>query len=398
MAKVRRLNIPTEDRSIDHLHDLWLGAGNSSLSSAGKLITDHTAMGVAPVFGCVRLIAGVIGSLPMGTFTTDNEIKLPYRPTPEWMSFNRGPWNRTTVLETGIASAALSGNTYYATHRNNSGTILHVTPLDPNKVEPVEAATDNNMEYRVTTSEGITVGGPMDILHIPGIMLPGDIKGVSVVTAARETFGKSLAIDEYGANLLKNDARPPMGLEVPGELTQTSVDLMRESWDRVHRGSGNSGKLAVMTEGATFRNLAINPDDAQYVQTLQQQTPQVCMFFGVHPARLGYTDAALLGSSLSEINTMFAQDTLAPWANRFSDGFSDAQRYSGDTPDDVQVSLSLSAYTRGEYVTRMSTNVQAIREGLFTINEVRQTEGYGPVPWGDEPQSVQVQPYEGDQP
>lgn len=395
MAKVRRIILPqTEDRSFTSLTDSWLRGGGfgSTLTAAGKIVNDRTALSVAPVFGCVRLIAGVIGSLPMSTYSFENEVRVPYRPRPAWMNFNLGPWNKTTVLETGVGAALLTGNNYYATARDAKGSIEYLQVLDPNKVEPVEAATSNHMEYNVYGKHGRHTLGPMDILHVPGYMLGGDLKGVSVVTAARETFGKSIAIDEYGANLLKNDARPPMGLEVPGEITATGVEVMRESWDRVHRGSGNAGKLAVMTEGAKFRNLAINPDDAQYIESLKQQIPQVCMFFGVHPARLGYSDAALLGSSLAEINTMFAQDTLTPWANRFEDALSDAQRYSGETPDDVQVGLSLNAYMRGDYVTRMNTNVQVVREGIFTINEIREQEGFGPVPYGNEPRSVQINP------
>lgn len=395
MAKVRRLlfDVPTQDRSFEPIRE-WLAGGSfgGSRSSTGKSISPVSAMHTAPVFGCVRLISGIVSALPMSTYTEEiPEVRIPYRPTPEWMKFNQGPWNRTTVMQTGLVSCLLEGNTYFATERDRMGTIQSIRPLDPTKVEPFESSSQNFMRYRVTTPAGTVTAEPWDILHIPGMMMPGDIKGMSVVAYARETIGLSMGLDEYGASLLKNDARPSMGLEIPGELSQTGVDVIRNSWNDIHQGAGNSGKLAVMTEGAKFRNLSINPDDAQFLETKKVQTPQTCMFFGVPPARLGYADAPMLGSSLAEQNTTFVQDTIAGWVNRFEDGLSDAQRMSGDTPDDVKVGLSLNAYMRGDYVSRITTNVMAVREGIFSPNEAREQEGKPPAPWGDRPISVQVQ-------
>ena len=307
------------------------------------------------------------------------------------MNFNFGPWNRVTLMQTAQVSLLTEGNAYWATTRDIEGEIRYLELLDPHKVDPFFDDADGQMRYRVATRRGTVVADRFDITHLPGMMLPGAVKGLSPVSYARETLGISLGLDAYGGSFFKNGARPLLGVEIPGEPTTTAIDILRDSFNQQHQGAGNAHKVAIITEGAKFRELSIKPVDADYLNQRKLQTPQICALFGVPPARLGYADSPMLGSSLEEQNTAYVQDVLRGWTEVHEAGLSDAQRLSASTPPDAFVQFSLNALMRGDYTSRITTNVQAVREGILTPNEARQMEDLPPVPWGDRPVSVQVQ-------
>ena len=394
MAKVRILRLPestsTDDRAVSVPFWNRITHGGSSTSS-GEFIDDKSALRAGPFWGCVRLISSNISTLPMDFYQRVDRVKIPHRPRPEWMNFNFGAWNRVTLMQSAQVSLLTEGNAHWATTRDPEGNIIALDLLDPHKVEPFFSDVTGQMHYRVSTRNGIVTVGRMEITHIPGMMLPGAVKGLSPVTYARETIGLSLGLDSYGGSFFKNGARPLLGIEMPGEPDQVAIEILRDSFNQQHQGAGNAHKIAILSADAKFRELSINPVDAEYLNQRKLQTPQICQIFGVPPARLGYADAPMLGRSLEEQNTAYVSDVLLGWADAHGEGLSDAQRLSGSTPADSFVQFDLNALMRGDYTSRIGTNVQAVREGILTPNEAREMEGLPPVPWGDRPVSVQVQ-------
>ena len=397
MAKQRIVNVP-----VSAIQTRSLGADTSAgwetivggSRAPLRNVDRDAALAAPPVFACVRLISDIVSTLPMSSYIEDDrQVRTPYNPMPEWLRFNAGPsqpLNRVSVMGQGVMSSALDGNTYFATGRNSLGDIIYVECLDPTKVEPFRA-DDGAVRYRVSVRNGQTVvADQMDITHIPALMLPGALKGLSPLAAARKTIGMSLGLNQYGAGFYESGAKPSFGVEVPGPLTPVGRDQMREAFEAVHAGVGNMHRVAIITEGAKFRELSINPNDAAFLGAIKAQVPQVCMFYGVHPSRLGHSESAQLGSSIAEQNSAFAQDTIRPYVARFESGLSDAQRLSGSTPDNVIIGMDLASYMRGDYASQIQTNATAVREGIIVPNEARQQIGYAPTEWGDRPISVQI--------
>lgn len=392
MAKVRVLNLPnTEARH--HPREAFardLDGGGSWVD--GSHSTAESALEVGAVFGCVRLISGTVATLPMDLYRRINQVRRPHRPKPEWLNFNVGPWNKINIIQQAVISILLAGNAYLATFRDRDGTILFFEVLNPDMVEPKRLGTD--IVYDIVNRDGTTSTlTKMDVLHIPGMMMPGAIKGMSVLKAAAMTIGISREADSFAEAFYRNDARPSMVIEAPDEMNDQQVKILKETWNDTHRGAGNSHKLAVATAGAKFKAITVNADDAQLIETKRWQVPTICMFFGVPPQWLGYSDAPQFGNTVSATNTFFTQHVLREWVERIEEAFSDAERIGSADPqrDELFVGLNMNSFTRGDRDTRIATNLAAAREGVFTINEVRAMEDFPEVEWGDRPISVQVQ-------
>ena len=377
-----------ESRNIDR-ESIWHDAGldifdRAATTRAGTVVGPIEAMQVSTVYACVRIISSNIATLPADSYVESDTVKKPLRPRPEWLNFEVGPTDKMTTIATTVVSMLLYGNAYWATYRDKTGTIQWVEVLDPRRVQvDYPASGGPRATFRVNGGEL----GPMDLLHFPGLVLPGTVVGVSPITMARESIGLSLAATEYGASFFGNGSLPGLGVEVPGLLAPAGIDLLRAQWNQGHQGVGNAHKLAVLTEGAKFSKLTLTPDEAQFLQTRAFQISDIARIFGVPPHLLAdATGSTSWGSGLSEQNTMFLQQTLLPWVARIESKLSWLLRSEGAS-DKASVRLNVDALTRGNLTERVAAYDTYLTQDVVTINEVRAWEDLPPVKWGDKPAS-----------
>ena len=316
----RALGVP-ERREVHFDRDLadWLGAG--TMTAAGVRVDQDSAMRVSAVFGSVRILSETISTLPADSFQRLDGARKPYRPRPAWLDAPNPALNlgRIELLGQSMLSLLFDGNAYWATARAATGEVLAVTPLDPAKVEP-EDVKINGAPHRRYRAEGL-LWGPQDILHVPGMMLPGAIKGLSPIAYARETIGLALAAQEFGARFFGNGGLPGSVVEVPSTITDAGVRQLKAGWRDAHGGVSNAHRLAVLTEGAKFAKITVAPDDAQFIETRAFQVPDIARIYGVPPHLLAdASNSTSWGSGLAEQNLAFAQHSLRPWVERLEAG------------------------------------------------------------------------------
>ena len=61
--------------------------------------------------------------------------------------------------------------------------------------------------------------------------------------------------DDMLSNTLQNFTAPSGILKSQNRLTQVAIDRMRESWQKLYSGSGNSGKTIILEEGLDYKPL-----------------------------------------------------------------------------------------------------------------------------------------------
>lgn len=381
----------TETRAMS-FQDIWGSDMNAFgvSTKSGMPVTNDTAMQVSTVYRCISILAENIATLPLDQFVRRDGVKRPYRPRSKWLDFNDGPWNKIDLISQMMVSLLTDGNSYCAIVPNGDGRIGYLDPLNPDAVTPVRDGRHRRM-YRVNNGTSQTMMGPEQILHIPGLMKPGELTGISPIKAARETIGLSLASTQFGAALFGNGLRPSMVAEVDGSLSPEGAAALRRSVNEVHQGVSSAGKLLVATEGIKLKPMTIPPDDAQFLETRKFQVVDVARIYGVPAHLLDHADAPQFGTNVAEQNVAFVQHSLRPWIERIEQGLTDAERVVGGAAPGSFISLNVTGLMRGDYSRRMAASTMAVREGIITINEVRAQEDLPPVEWGDEPVSVQVQ-------
>ncbi|MFE5621731.1 phage portal protein [Streptomyces virginiae] len=362
-----------------------------SAAASGERVTPNEALQVSAVFGCVRLLSETIATLPIFTYSTRGGARRQVV-SPDWLDYPNaepGGMGRIDILSQTVLSLLLEGNAYLAI-RWSGPNIVGLDVLDPAKIIPHMAIIDGQrrkvfeaFDYDDDGNERL-LGWftPRDVLHIPGMMLPGDFAGCSPISYARESIGLALAAQKYGAKFFANGAMPGAIVEVPGTMSEDGLARARDAWRVANAGVDNAHRVALLTEGAKFSKVAMSPDEAQFLQTRQFQVPEIARIFGVPPHLISdATNSTSWGSGLAEQNIAFSTFSLRPWLERIESGFN--RLLFAETADRKKfVKFNLDEIKRGAPKERMELWALGLMNGIYSIDEVRAAEDLPPLPDG----------------
>lgn len=353
----------------------------------GARVSSETALQIAAVFRAVRLIAGQMASLPFVLYRnkpgggkerlTDHWLYalLARRPN-RWQ--NAFEWRQ--MLQGHIE---LRGNAYNRIVANARGEITDLVPIHPDRIK-IEAFDGGNgdFRYRVKNSDGSEEIVPRGaIWHRRGYSWDG-LLGVSIIAAARESFGLSLAAQEYGARFFANDARPSGGwIEFPGMFKDLDArKVFRESWQAAQ--SGNSrGKVAVLENGMKYHEVGLTNEDAQFLESRKFQVSEIARWFDLPPHKIGDLEKATF-SNIEQQSLDFIQDCLAPRAESWEASI-EAELLPDDA--DLEVEFDFTNLLRGDSQARSRYYHNGISDGWMTRNEARIAENLDPLDGLDEP-------------
>jgi HK97 family phage portal protein len=345
--------------------------------SGSRAVSTDQAMRLSAVFACLRLLSEAVATLPLDTFTRDGDARRTFRPRPAYLSFDPPQGARVDYLSQVMLSLLTDGNAYVLTPRDRLGVPVDLVPVDPAQVT-VERV-DGKLRY---TCAGTELDPAVDLMHIPGMKLPGEITGISPIGYARETVSLGLAAQRFGSSFFENGATPGAVIEAPGDLAPEAGERFRAAWEARHSGAGNAGKIGVLTNGAKFTKVSIAPNDAQFLETRQFQVPDVARIFGVPPHLIAdASNSTSWGSGLAEQNLAFGQFSLRPWLTRIEDAHGRLLSTHGMT--DVFIRLNLDALLRASLKDRYDAYSTGIRAGFLSANEARAHEDLAPVENGD---------------
>ncbi|MFJ4666723.1 phage portal protein [Kitasatospora purpeofusca] len=374
----------------------WSDASDSliirgPMSASGQRVDASAALRVSAVFGCVRLLSETIATLPVSTYSRRGGARRLVT-SPTWLDYptaEPGGLGRIDLLSQIVLSLLLEGNAYIAVLWDGPN-IVGLEVLDPTRIDTHTVVVDGKRRKIFYATDVDRDGNEValgwfttrEILHIPGMMLPGDFTGVSPISFARESIGLALASQTYGAKFFANGAMPGAVVEVPGAMSEEGLARAREAWRIANSGVENAHRVALLTEGAKFSKIAMSPDEAQFLQTRQFQVPEIARIFGVPPHLISdATNSTSWGSGLAEQNQAFAMFSLRPWLERIEAGFT-RLLFAESANRQLFVKFSLDGIQRGAPKERMEMYSTGLQQGIYSIDEVRAWEDLEPLPDG----------------
>ena len=355
-------------------------------STAGKNVTERSAMQMTAVYSCVRVLSEAVASLPLHVYkyrsdggkekAIDHTLYrlLHDEPNPEMTSF--------VFRETLMTHLLLWGNAYAQVIRNGKGEVIALDPLMPNRMQ-VNRNEKGQLYYQYTTSsddaptmEGSTVVlMPEDVLHIPGLGFDG-LVGYSPIAMAKNAIGLAMATEEYGAKFFANGAAPSGVLEHPGTLK--NPDKVRESWNATFGGSHNANKVAVLEEGMKYTPISISPEQVQFLETRKFQINEIARIFRVPPHMVGDLEKSSF-SNIEQQSLEFVKYTLDPWVIRWEQSLQRTLLSSEDKKE-YFFKFNLEGLLRGDYASRMSGYATARQNGWMSANDIRELENLDRIP------------------
>ena len=358
--------------------DLMQGIGFET--DAGVSVSPYLAENLSAVFACVQVIAETVSTLPLVVYrvTGDGRASDPRHAVARL--FSRDPNELQTApefIEMVVAHCLLRGNAYAEIVRDARGAPVELIPLHPDHVSVVRYPGTRRIAYDYSDpNTGGTRRLLMDeVLHLKDRSDDG-IVGKSRLHRARETFGTAVATERFAASTFRNGASLSGVLSHPEQIGNEASENIRKSFEDIHKGSSNAGRIAVLEEGLKWQAISVSPEDAQMLESRRFSVEQIARMFRVPPPIIGDLSHGNY-SNVVELNRAFAIHCIRPWCTKLERAieralFSEAGRMTHETEFDMD------ELTRGDMLTRWQS-YRIMREiGGANANEIRAWEKINP--------------------
>jgi HK97 family phage portal protein len=357
-------------RRTENRQELTLGqllAEEGRPTASGEPVTVESALRLSTVWGCVRLLADSVSTLPLHVYRGDDRDPIPtppllQRPSADFPELADWLWAC-------MASLLLRGNCWgLVTDRRGAGLLpSQVDLVHPDRV----TVTTNGDGLRVIRMGGVEQN-PADIFHVKAFPWPGQLEGLSPIAYARDAIGLGLGAERYGAKFFGDSAVPSGVLTTDQHIKRADAIDLQENWRTRHQGRRD---IAVLGGGARFQAITIPPEEAQFIATQKFSVSTICRFYGVPPEMVAGETAGHEAYTSPEMRgTDFLTFTLRPWLLRIE------RAVSGLLPSTQTAKFNAGGFVRATLRDRYEAHKVAIESGFLTVNEVRELEDRPPLP------------------
>ncbi len=367
----------------------WLDGGGIRANASGVAVSDFTAVSIATVFTCVRILSDAIASLPCQVFMqtpagkqldVDNWLLhlLTVEANPETSAFS--------FFETLLIHLNLRGNTFAEIQRDAAGNVVALWNLDPRQTEPIRVGPNGDLAYR--TRDGEQAGqsrivAAKDMLHCTLFSWNG-IVGQSPVAMLRETLGLAIAQQNFQARNVVNSGVPAIAITQPGKVAPEDKTAMREDWHRLQTGS-NQGRVAILDQGFTIEKLGLSVEDSELLASRQFSRTEIAAAFRIPNYMVG-DSTRLSNGNAEQLALQFVQDALQPILKRIEVEFKRKLLPPGPNgkPNTTLIMFDLRERLRGDFASTMTAYGAGRQWGFYSVNDVRRELGEDTIgPEGD---------------
>lgn len=344
-----------------------------------------TAMSVAAVYRCVKLLSESVANLPLlymrlkdGIFVEDKTSRLHYLldVQPDFTKSAFDFWKET------VEHVLLDGNAYIVP-------VYNTATLEVDRLVLCGRGTVSHDVIRDTYNVTDMLNGvygyyrEQDIIHIKGHTADGKT-GISVLQYARQTLDIALTGDREtlkrfanGGNvrgLVTND-KSVTGF---GEYQDAQLESTAESID----GKFQSGERIVSLPGQVdFKQISLSSTDMQFLESRKFTIRDICRFFGVHPSFV-FDDTSNNYKSAEMANVAFLSNTLNPLLRNIEN-----EMLRKLVAPSLCCKRKFQFDRRGLYACDLDSRVKyqanTIAAGIYTVNDWRKEENKPPVAGGD---------------
>lgn len=342
---------------------------------------------VPAVTACVQELADPIAGMPWKFYRGRERLE-----TPSWITDPqalRPDGRRLTAPGPDARLSAVEFWSQYITSMLNLGEGIAYTPrqLDDDgeptgpiiapiyNLNPLYVETDEDGRYYVDDDleeDGRSYIDPRELIVTRNIVRSGRVRGLGVLQAHAADLGLAGYIRTYADNLYQRGIPNGYLKSSKPDLDKTQADKLKEQWLKQHGGPRKS--IGVLNATTEFHPLTMDPQAVALIDLFRLAAWQICLMYGVPPARLGIN----MGGSLTYTNLQMdnaAFYTRAPMriARRLESAF------DATLPAGQQLKIDFRQLLRGDAKTRMEEYAIGLKAHIYTVDEVRDWEDLEPI-------------------
>lgn len=354
----------------------WISSATFSDVDGSRI---DTAMQSIAVRSSVDLIASICSELPVNVYSGKGrdrvEVPMPgYLQDPAGDGYGLEDWIYRVIF-----SQAYRGNMYgeVLDRDRRGGYIRQMELFHPDKVSGW--MEDGSVVWNV---DGRRYDGP-EFAHRRINPVPGQILGVSPISAHATTIGVSIATSRFGKQFFDEGASPNGMLH--NTDSSVSPDQAKTVKDRFMASLRGSREPIVTGKSWQWQQLTIPPEEAQFLGTMGFSEAQCARIFGPGLAEiLGYeTGSPMTYSNVQDRDLQLLKYSVNRWLRRM-------ERLMFEfLPRPRWVEFNRDAILSTNTMLRYQAFGAALGGKPWrTVNEVRDIENLKPVPWGNDDPSV----------
>ncbi len=352
-------------------------------SKAGLTVNLDTALKVATLFACLRVLAEGVAQVPFKLMHDTDGTKLPARDHPlyDLLTVRPNDWQTSFDIREQLVIHAAMGNAYIWKNVVR-GKVLELILLDPTRMVPEQPDEFNAPRYKYTLRDGKELMFEAEqIWHIRGPSWNG-FSGLPILQIAREALGLAMATEESHAKLHAKGVRPSGTYSVDGNLNETQHKQLKAWILSEMAGAENAGAPLILDRGAKWLSMAMTGVDAQHLETRRYQIEEVCRFMRVSPIMVGYSDKATTYASAEQMFLAHVVHTLSPWYARIEQSADRNLLGERERKQGLYFNFNANGLMRGAAKDRAEYFARALgsggHPGWMTPDEVRELEEMNP--------------------
>lgn len=389
------------------ISDFWYGDIGGGRSAAGPLITQDTAMTISAVYACVDKLAkaAMISPCHLNVELPPDAQGRPQgirRASEHWLYrlIHDAPNERQTAPEFWAqvrAFLALRGAFFARKIFGRGDEIVALDPMHPDRVEV--RLLDNRRRGFLVAPVGGGAKEPLtqdEVFCVIGLSLDGGKTGVSVLKYARETFGRSIATEDFASRTFSQGALHRLSVASPGRLSDAARKNLKQSILDQTAGQANWHHPLILEEGLQVKEVSMTPEDTQMLLSRRFSVADVARWFDVPLVMINETDRSTSwGSGIEQLMKGFVTWACLPWFSVIEAAIERDLIPERERPR-LSAKFLVDALLRATTADRFSAYSIGIMSGFMSENEVRVREDLDPIPGLWEPRRSANQDRGGD--
>ncbi len=345
-------------------------------------VTPSSAIRLAVVFTCIKIIAEAVGSLPLISYhrrPDGGRERAPGFYLSELLQYEPNPeMEAVTFIETLTAHVAGWGNGYAEIVRDGGNRPTAIWPLRPDRMTVLRL--NGALTYRYVRPDGTVVDlKPSQVLHIRGLSFDG-LLGYSVL-ANQQAIELAQVTQDYGTSFFRNNARPAIVASHPKTLTAGAIERLAAQFEAL-KGSNSAGKTVVMEEGLSITEIGIAPEAAQYLETRKFQRAEIIGMFLIPPHRAGDVERSTSwGTGIAEQNQTWLDVGLGMYLRRWEQAIRRSLITSAYRAE-FYTEFLREALLRADPLARAQINHIAWMDGRLSADDINEMENRNHLPDG----------------
>ncbi len=294
------------------------------------------------------------------------------------------------LIEATVSWTLMRGEAIWILAGRTTGTItgvpVEITVVDPHLMFHILNKEENEIILWKFKKGSVEIPfSPSEVIHFKQWNPVSHWRGINPLIAMEPELVSDMLINQSNNSLLKNRGVPAGLLTTEESITEEQATEIRDMWDKAHGGSSKTGKTAVLGEGTSYTQLALTGAEMEYFKSKKWNRSAILGRHGVPAIVAGYKDdtVALSGSDTNEQLKFFWEQTLIPLLKFFEDKLDTefSKRFSPNLH--IRFDISEIAELQADLELLAKREREDVKAGILFINEVRESRGKAPVPWGD---------------